>query len=75
MIVVFKGIKETRRTGCGCCGKARVSTGIRVHKQLSLPSGRFKVFRRGQETEVLDSDGEWLLERYGDAFVKSESGS
>ena len=74
MNVIFKGIKETRKSGgCGCCGRAKVSSGIRTHKQLSLPSGRFKVFRINQVTEVLDSDGEWLLERYGDAFEQEQS--
>lgn len=72
MKVIFKGIKETRRTGCGCCGNVRVSSGIRTHKQLSLPSGKFIVFRINQVTEVLDSDGEWLIERYGDAFERKE---
>lgn len=77
MKIEFNGIKESVRGsggGCGCCGARRTpgTSRIRTHKELSLPSGRFQVFRINQVSEVLDSDGEWLLREYGDAFQRVE---
>lgn len=70
--MIFKGIKETRRSGCVPCGRAGKTTGgMRTHKEIALPSQAFKMFRINQETEVSDSDGKWLLEKYGNAFIKA----
>lgn len=72
MKVKFKGMKERKRGGgCGSCGhKSSGGSVVRTHKELSLPSQQFKMFRMNQITTVSESDGEWLLARYGDAFEK-----
>lgn len=71
--VIFKGMKETVKSGCKPCGRAGTkSVGVRSHKELILPSGAFKMFRINKVTEVSDSDGEWLLEEYDHAFSRYE---
>lgn len=67
MKVVFKGVKnETRKRGCGCHG--RRGNRITSIKVFHLPSGGKMAFRIGKETVVNDSDGQWLLDNYPEAF-------
>lgn len=62
MKIVFNGIVETIKSGCGACGKRRVSGKSYVTtKTYILPSGLTKTFRVGEEQEVSDRDGQFLL--------------
>lgn len=62
MKIIFNGIIEKRKKGCGVCGKRHTDSSFQVSKTYILPSGVTRTFRAGQVTEVSDSDGEFLLE-------------
>lgn len=62
MKIVFNGLKEVLRSGCGACGKRRVSGHSFVTvKTYIMPSGMTKTFRVGEPQEVSDRDGAFLL--------------
>lgn len=61
MRIVFNGIIEKSRKGCGVCGRRRTENQFLDHKTYILPSGVSKTFRVGQAVEVSDRDGNFLL--------------
>lgn len=62
MKVRFNGMFSTVKTGCVPCGH-RVSSGkvFRLTKTMILPTGITRVFHAGEEYEVSDLDGNFLL--------------
>lgn len=60
MKVKFNGIIEKTK-GCNCAGKSSESVLV-ARKTYHLPSGAAKTFIVGRETDVLDSDGAFLLQ-------------
>ena len=69
MIVVFKGVREVRKSGCSVCGaKRRYSVPLQTAREYYLPSGITKTFRIGVEEEVSEIDGEFLLSLDGGVF-------
>lgn len=62
MRIVFNGIIEKARKGCGACGKRRTENQFMMSKTYILPSGRSQTFRVGQEVDVSDRDGNFLLQ-------------
>lgn len=62
MRVRFNGLYQTVKTGCAPCGH-KVKSGKRFMAQRSfiLPSGMDRTFRLGQEYEVSEADGNFLL--------------
>ena len=61
--VRFNG-RITKSGGGGCvpCGRKKNSTStFTTTTSLSLPSGAFKTFRKGQITEVADTDFDYLM--------------
>lgn len=63
MIIKFLGEKgHQKKTGCPVCGsKIKVSNTLSYTKRMILPSNLVKVFVLNHEYDVLDSDGEFLL--------------
>lgn len=61
MRVRFLGFRGTSVSGCGGCGKKRVSSGVSLVKEYATPNGLRKTFVRGRVVEVSDSDGSFLL--------------
>ena len=61
MTIVFKGVVEKQRKGCGACGRARSEYQSKSIKTYTLLSGVTKTFRVGAPVEVLDTDGAELL--------------
>ena len=69
MKVRFKGIKRERQSrGCGC--RKRHGSRISTIKPFHLPSGTKVVFRVGQQMNVSDEDGAFLLNQFPDAFER-----
>lgn len=64
MKIIFKGVKE-KRSGCPVCGQRSSDVVFRTSKSYILPSGAVKTFRMGQEYEVSDRDGAFLLSYKG----------
>lgn len=60
MKVRFNGVIERSRGGCKCKGRVTESRFV-TSKMYIMPSGAKKMFRIGQEEEVLDMDAEFLL--------------
>ena len=60
MRIRFNGVLEKRTRGCNCKGKTS-EVGFVRSKNYILPSGRQKVFYAGQEAEVSEQDGNFLL--------------
>ena len=70
MTLVFKGIKrETHSRGCGC--RRRRGDRISTIKPFHLPSGATVVFRVGQQQNISDSDGLFLLREFPTAFERA----
>ena len=61
MRIVFNGIIEKARKGCGACGRRRTENQFMMSKTYILPSGRSQTFRAGQPVDVSDKDGAFLL--------------
>lgn len=61
MKVVFNGIVEKARKGCGACGKRRTENQFLTWKTYILPSGITKTFRVGKAVEVSEKDANFLL--------------
>ena len=61
MRIVFNGIIEKSRKGCGACGRRRTENQFLMSKTYILPSGRSQTFRVGQAVEGSDRDGNFLL--------------
>lgn len=70
MIVVFKGVRETRKNGCPVCGARRTrSVPLQTVREYDLPySHTRRTFRVGVEEEVSEADGEFLLSLDGGVF-------
>lgn len=70
MIVVFKGVREARKSGCPVCGARKsYSVPLQTVREYDLPfSHTRKTFRIGIEEEVSEADGEWLLSLDGGVF-------
>ena len=69
MKVVFMGVLEVRSGGCKPCGAKRASKKVMAtRREYILPSGETRMFFVGRETCVSDSDGEFLLKSFPDAF-------
>ena len=63
MKVIFNGILEKKkRGGCNCSGKSKSTLRMLTSKTFILPSGVTRTFHAGQETEVEEEDGRFLLE-------------
>lgn len=62
MKIVFNGIIEKTRKGCGVCGKRRTENQFLDHRTYILPSGRSKTFRVGRPEEVSARDADFLLQ-------------
>lgn len=61
MRIMFNGVIEKARKGCGACGKRRSESEFRTSKTYILPSGNTKTFRIGKAEEVTERDAEFLL--------------
>lgn len=62
MKIRFTGIFEKSTSGCGACGKSVHGENIFVTtKGYILPSGATKTFKVGQEYDVSEMDGRFLL--------------
>ena len=62
MKVRFNGMFVKKSRGCGCGGqKTTDGRAFITHKTFILPSGRITPFSIGQEYEVSDLDGNFLL--------------
>jgi hypothetical protein len=55
------GALEKREKGCGVCGKRRGETTFVTSRSYILPSGDMREFRMGEEYEVSELDGRFLL--------------
>lgn len=68
MKVVFNGVVERRKSGgCKCRGGNKTQSRFVNRKTYIMPSGKMETFVKGQETEVSDRDGKFLLSnRYAD---------
>lgn len=62
MRVVFNGVPEKRKGGCGVCGRSKRDSQFVNIRSYILPSGITKTFRAGIPEEVLEKDAEFLLE-------------
>lgn len=62
MRIVFNGIIEKARKGCGACGKRRTENKFMASKTYILPSGITKTFIAGREEDVSEKDGNFLLQ-------------
>lgn len=70
MKIKFNGMFQTMQSGCIPCGrKGTTKKSFSSSKSVILPSGNQKIFHRGEEVEVSDLDGEWLL-----SWTETESG-
>lgn len=69
MRVKFNGLVEKRSKGCHVCGKRSTDSQFVMKKRYILPSGRIETFRVGEEVEVSDEDGNFLM-LYNGAFTK-----
>ena len=73
MKVMFTGVMEKKASGCKPCGMRKVSRmGMTMRKTYMFPSGQEKKFFAGREVELIDTDGEWLLKNFPDAFEEVE---
>lgn len=75
MIVKFNGIMQRKSGGCSKCG-AKSSSVYKMmpSKMFILPSGRTETFFVNRETEVSDSDGEFLMQyKYTDRSGNTQS--
>lgn len=62
MKVVFKGIRESRMSGCSSCGSRRQISGVFERtKKMTLPSGTTRIFTAGRTENVSEADGQFLL--------------
>lgn len=61
MKIMFNGIIEKTRKGCGACGRRRTENQFLNHKTYILPSGQSKTFIAGRVEEVSERDGDFLL--------------
>lgn len=62
MTVEFLGIKETKKNGCGVCGRRKVSNyTLSRYRKMTLPSGRVVSFAIGKPENVSDEEGKFLL--------------
>lgn len=62
MKVIFNGIFEKKQSGGGCnCKKQGSGYGFVQSRMYILPSGQTKTFRIGEEVEVTEQDGRFLL--------------
>lgn len=71
MKLKFKGIYETKRSGCPTCGTTR---GGRIYKRrqtFHLPSENVITFSVGMEETISNEDGEFLLKEF-DCFERVE---
>lgn len=60
--VVFKGIRESRMSGCTSCGSRRKMSGVFERtKKMTLPSGATRTFIAGRIESVSEGDGHFLL--------------
>lgn len=55
------GVKHLKSGGCGCGGTSVSGKVFLTHKTLALPSGTVRTFTAGEEYEVNDLDGNFLL--------------
>lgn len=63
MKVKFNGIMERKKGGCSKCGAKSSSTyKMMPSKMFILPSGKTVTFFVNRETEVSDTDGDFLLQ-------------
>lgn len=62
MKVQFMGMRQAKKAGCSSCGRKRASEyGFIRDKRMVLPSGRTVHFFAGQDYEVDEKDGAFLL--------------
>lgn len=62
MKIVFNGVLEEKKSGCGACGKRVTSKySFTNSKRYILPSGATKTFYVGKVEEVSERDGQFLL--------------
>ena len=62
MKVRFNGLYQNVKTGCAPCGhRVQGKRTFLVSKSFILPSGQTKSFHIGEEYEVSDLDGNFLL--------------
>ena len=61
MRIMFNGIIEKARKGCGACGKRRSESQFVTSKSYILPSGVTKTFRVGKVEDVSEKDAAFLL--------------
>lgn len=62
MTILFLGYVHSQRSGCSACGKRRTAnTALKRDKRMTLPSGRVMTFYAGQQYEVNNAEGAFLL--------------
>lgn len=62
--VIFKGVRESRVSGCSSCGSRRQMSGtFERTKKMILPSGMTRTFVAGRAETVSESDGQFLLDQ------------
>ena len=63
MKLKFNGLYEAKSSGCGVCGRRKMSNRNFVTvKTFYLPSGHSMTFRANTIYDVMDKDGEFLLQ-------------
>lgn len=62
MKIMFNGIIEKTRKGCGACGRRRTENQFMTSRTYILPSGITKTFIAGRVEDVSDRDGNFLLQ-------------
>lgn len=65
MKIQFLGIKnQIKKSGCSSCGSRQVSKHMfQREARMVLPSGQTKTFYAGELYDVMEQDGNFLLEQ------------
>ncbi|MEI5990408.1 hypothetical protein [Enterococcus crotali] len=65
MKIQFLGIKnQVKKSGCSSCGsRQRSKHTFQREARMVLPSGQTKMFYAGEMYEVMERDGDFLLEQ------------
>lgn len=61
MKIVFNGIVEKSRKGCGTCGKSRSENQFKTSKKYILSNGIERTFWVGKAEDVSEKDADLLL--------------